>query len=126
MRCYNCYRFGHISKDCPLRRTVVKQMASKPSEMGQRRDTDVVTQIVEKARSLCVRAVEPSEVPLVGNVVPVRAPRYDSTLKKLKNDLEEEEKKKKQIKQGPTAFAASASAALLEKDGPKRGKRREL
>uniref|UniRef100_A0A7I4Z3W9 Integrase catalytic domain-containing protein n=1 Tax=Haemonchus contortus TaxID=6289 RepID=A0A7I4Z3W9_HAECO len=46
---------------------------------------------------------------------------YDSALKKLKKELEEEEKKKRQIKQGPTAFAAPASAALLEKDGPKRG-----
>ncbi|VDO66202.1 unnamed protein product [Haemonchus placei] len=46
---------------------------------------------------------------------------YDSALKKLKKELEEDEKKKRQIKQGPTAFAAPASAALLEKDGPKRG-----
>nr|CDJ81955.1 unnamed protein product [Haemonchus contortus] len=46
---------------------------------------------------------------------------YDSVPKKLKKELEEEEKKKRQIKQGPTAFAAPASAALLEKDGPKRG-----
>nr|CDJ87441.1 unnamed protein product [Haemonchus contortus] len=46
---------------------------------------------------------------------------YDSALKKVKKELEEEEKKKRQIKQGPTAFAAPASGALLETDGPKRG-----
>ncbi|KIH67319.1 hypothetical protein ANCDUO_02348 [Ancylostoma duodenale] len=46
---------------------------------------------------------------------------YDSALKKLKQELETEEKERRPIKGGPTAFAARASAALLEKDGPKRG-----
>nr|CDJ85151.1 unnamed protein product [Haemonchus contortus] len=35
---------------------------------------------------------------------------YDSALKKLKKELDEEEKKKRQIKQGPSALAALASA----------------
>ncbi|XGW05274.1 hypothetical protein V3C99_016001, partial [Haemonchus contortus] len=95
-------------------------------EMGQRRDTDLVTQIVDRARSLCVKAIEPSEMSLVGNMVPVWARRYGSAMKKLKKELEEEENKKRQIKQGPTAFAAPASAALLEKVGPKRGKTTKL
>lgn len=45
---------------------------------------------------------------------------YDAALKKLKKELAEEEEKRP-IKEGPTAFAAPASATLLEKDGPKRG-----
>ncbi|EYC27464.1 hypothetical protein Y032_0009g745 [Ancylostoma ceylanicum] len=46
---------------------------------------------------------------------------YDSALKKLKSELQTEEKERRPIKEGPTAFAAPASAALLEKDGPRRG-----
>ncbi|VDL80562.1 unnamed protein product [Nippostrongylus brasiliensis] len=46
---------------------------------------------------------------------------YDAALKKLKKELAAEEKAKRPIKEGPTAFAAPASAALLEKDGPGRG-----
>ncbi|VDP15422.1 unnamed protein product [Heligmosomoides polygyrus] len=46
---------------------------------------------------------------------------YDAALKKLKKELAEEEKEKRPIKEGPTAFAAPASATLLEEDGPKRG-----
>ena len=43
---------------------------------------------------------------------------YDTALRKLKKELEEEEKGKRQMKDGPTALAAPASAALLEKDRP--------
>ncbi|VDP46727.1 unnamed protein product [Heligmosomoides polygyrus] len=46
---------------------------------------------------------------------------HDSALKKLKRSLEEEEKAKRPIKDGPTGFAAPACGALLEKDGVKRG-----
>nr|CDJ86979.1 unnamed protein product [Haemonchus contortus] len=69
-------RFGHIGKDCPLRETVVKQIASKPPEKEQRRSTDVA-QIVDRARSLGVKAVEPSEMPLVGGMVPAWAHLMD-------------------------------------------------
>nr|CDJ98287.1 gag, pol and env protein precursor [Haemonchus contortus] len=46
---------------------------------------------------------------------------YDAALKKVKKEIEEEERAKRPIKEGSTAFAAPAAAALLEKDGPKRG-----
>lgn len=46
---------------------------------------------------------------------------YDAALKGLKKELEEEEKAKRAIREGPTAFAAPPCAALLEKDGPQRG-----
>ncbi|EYB82632.1 hypothetical protein Y032_0355g3334 [Ancylostoma ceylanicum] len=45
---------------------------------------------------------------------------YDSALKKLKRELQTEEKERRPIKEGPTAFAAPASAAVLEKDNPRR------
>uniref|UniRef100_A0A7I4Z234 RNA-directed DNA polymerase n=1 Tax=Haemonchus contortus TaxID=6289 RepID=A0A7I4Z234_HAECO len=48
---------------------------------------------------------------------------YDATLKKVKKEIEEEERGKRPIKEGSTAFAAPASAALLEKGGPKRESR---
>nr|CDJ89284.1 unnamed protein product [Haemonchus contortus] len=46
---------------------------------------------------------------------------YDAALQKVKKEIEEEERAKRPIKEGSTAFAAPASAALLDKDGPKRG-----
>ncbi|VDP04790.1 unnamed protein product [Heligmosomoides polygyrus] len=51
---------------------------------------------------------------------------YDSALKKLKQELAEEENEKRPIKEGPTAFAAPASATLLEKDGHKRLKKDDI
>lgn len=46
---------------------------------------------------------------------------YDSALKKLKQQLEAEKKEWTPINKGPTAFAAPASVALLEKDRTRRG-----
>ncbi|VDP51838.1 unnamed protein product, partial [Heligmosomoides polygyrus] len=46
---------------------------------------------------------------------------YDDALKKLKLELEEQERKQRPQKEGPTAFAASENALLLERDGSRRG-----
>uniref|UniRef100_A0A7I4Z2S9 ALOG domain-containing protein n=1 Tax=Haemonchus contortus TaxID=6289 RepID=A0A7I4Z2S9_HAECO len=46
---------------------------------------------------------------------------YDAALKKVKKEIEEDERAMRPIGEESTAFAAPASAALLEKDCPKRG-----
>ncbi|VDK52496.1 unnamed protein product, partial [Cylicostephanus goldi] len=43
---------------------------------------------------------------------------YDAALKKMKTDLQNEERDRRVIKDGPVAFAAPPYASLLEKDGP--------
>ncbi|VDO18786.1 unnamed protein product [Heligmosomoides polygyrus] len=46
---------------------------------------------------------------------------YNMALQKLRKSLESEGKPKRPIHDGPTGFAAPSCAALLEKDGPRRG-----
>ncbi|RCN48711.1 zinc knuckle [Ancylostoma caninum] len=67
-RCYNCNKFGHIGRECPLKQTQVKQIGSKQSKREQSQELSRLAQISAEARSLGVRVTNEREEkrPLVG------------------------------------------------------------
>ncbi|KAK6059239.1 zinc knuckle [Cooperia oncophora] len=78
-RCYNCSRFGHIGKDCPLRRTTVKQIGNRAQKSGKSEKSDELARILNKARSLGVKVDmnEDEKRPLVGQKVSAAARLLD-------------------------------------------------
>lgn len=68
--CYNCHRFGHVGKDCPVKRTHVNQIGGK-RKLGEQRKR--ISKVITRARSLGLRFDEKAieETPLIGKTMTV-------------------------------------------------------
>ncbi|CAJ0593227.1 unnamed protein product [Cylicocyclus nassatus] len=66
-KCYSYSRYGHIAKDCPYRRTQVKQVGQVNKTPEQMRDKMSLSEIIDNARSLGLKTREENaREPLVG------------------------------------------------------------
>ncbi|RCN34048.1 zinc knuckle [Ancylostoma caninum] len=60
-RCYNCNKYGHIGRNCPLKRPQVRQIGEKRNSSERSQEQNKVADVIAKARSLGVKITGQSE-----------------------------------------------------------------